>query len=132
MLELPQGPWWDWDLHEFNNSRLRLAANYDLTYYHGLELVFTDVAYLACPTQFSDPTFRQPTKAERDLARRFAGEEPPLVVAFDVESEEGYGLLPCLVAAESVEVVVGTVYRYWRDELAPGERLAFNARPPAA
>jgi hypothetical protein len=37
--------------------------------------------------------------------RRYVDEEPPVIVAFDV------GLLPCLVAAESVEVVPGLVRR---------------------
>jgi hypothetical protein len=131
VLELPEGSCsWDWDIQEFDSSRLRLAANYDLTYYHRLEVVFTDVAYLACPTQFSDPAFREPTQPERELVRRHVGEEPPLIVAFDVESLEGEGILPCLIAAETAEVVVGLVYRYWRDDLAPGERLSPYVRPP--
>ncbi len=132
MIKLPPGPWSEWDIQEFDSSRLRLAANYDLTYYHGLEVVFTDVAYLACPTQFTDPTFREPTRDERELVRRHVGEDPPLIVAFDLEPLIGSREpLPCLIAAETVEVVIGNVYRYWRDDLAPGERLSPRVRPPS-
>lgn len=130
MIELPEGSWWDWDVRQFDGSRLRLAAGQDLTYHHGLELVFTDVVYLACPTQFPEPRFREPTPGEQALVRRYVGEELPLVFAFDVESPAGGEPLPCLVAAEAVEVVVGRVYRYWRNDLTAGERLVPNVRPP--
>ncbi|MFG2036539.1 hypothetical protein [Dactylosporangium sp. NPDC048998] len=130
MIELPEGPWSDWDVLQFDGANLRLAAGYDLTYHHGLEIVFTDVAYLACPIYFWDPRFREPTPGERELVRRYSGEEPPVIVAFDIESPIGADLLPCLVAAEAVEIVVGLVYRYWREDLAAGERLAPNVRPP--
>lgn len=130
VLHLPDGPWWDWDLLEYDGAHLRFAAGSDLTYHHGLELLFTDVAYLACPTQFSDPTFREPTSDERETLRGYVGQEPPVVVAFDVAAEFGEGSLPCVIAAESVEVVVGVVYRYWREDLNDGERLAPFVRPP--
>lgn len=124
VIALPPGSWWDWDVLHFDGSELTLAAGHDLTYHHGLEVVFTDVAYMAFPTQFQDPSFRAPTRAERDLIIRYVGEEPPVIVAFDVEAVAGEGTLFCLVAAESVSVVPGTVYRYRRDDLAAGERLA--------
>ncbi|GAA2709146.1 hypothetical protein [Actinoplanes palleronii] len=112
MLELPDGPWWDWDIQSYDSSRLCLAADHDLTYSHRLEVVFTDVAYLQCPTQFTEPVFREPTPAERDLVRRYLGEDPPVIVAFDLEAEIGWsGPLPCLIAAETVEVTVGRVDR---------------------
>lgn len=50
MIELPGGSWWDWDVLHFDGSQLRLAAGHDLTYHHGLEVIFTDVACMACPT----------------------------------------------------------------------------------
>jgi hypothetical protein len=131
VIELPEGSWWDWDVLHFDGTQLRLAAGHDLTYHHGLEVVFTDVDYLACPTRFQDPRFRQPTLDELLMVRRHVGEEPAVVVAFDIEALVGSDLLPCLVAAGSVEVVSGQVYRYWRDNLAVGERLAPRAQPPA-
>lgn len=115
-LRLPEGPWWDWDMFGWNGSELRLAAGYDLTYHHGLELVFTDVDYLACPTRFSHPRFRGATPAERDTVRRYVGWESPVTVAFDVEAESGDGMLPCVVAADAVRVVPGLVYRCRRED----------------
>jgi hypothetical protein len=129
VIELPAGSWWDWDMLHFDGSQLRLAAGDDLAYHHGLELVFIDVAYIACPTQFQDPRFRHPTAEERAAVRRHVGEDAPLLVAFDIEAADGYGDVACLVAAGSVEVVPGLVYRYWRDNLAPDERLAPHVRP---
>ena len=131
MIELPEDSWWDWDVLHFDGSQLRLAAGHDLSYHHGLELVFTDVDYLACPTQFQDPRFREPTPDERAMIRQHVGQESALVVAFDVEAPVESELLPCLVAAGSVEVVRGLVYRYWRENLTAVERLAPHVRPPA-
>ncbi|MEH1098449.1 hypothetical protein [Micromonospora sp. CPCC 205561] len=64
-------------MQNFDGSQLRLAAGYDLTYHHSLEMVFTDVAYLACPTQFQNDRFREPDLDERALVRRHVGDEPP-------------------------------------------------------
>jgi hypothetical protein len=132
MLKLPEGSWWDWDVLHFDGSQLTLAAGHDLTYHHGLEVVFADVDYLACPTRFHDPQFREPTPDEQALLHRHIGEEPALIVAFDVEPPVGSDPLPCLIAARSVEVKPGLVYRYWHDNLRPGERRAPHIRPPAA
>jgi hypothetical protein len=131
VIELPEGSWWDWDVLHFDGSQLRLAAGHDLAYHHGLEVIFADVDYLACPTRFQDPRFREPTPGERAMLHRHVGEESPLVVAFDIEAPADSDPRPCLVAAGSVEVVPGLVYRYWRDNLSAGERLAPHARPPA-
>ncbi|GAA0450988.1 hypothetical protein Aca07nite_55330 [Actinoplanes capillaceus] len=111
VIELPDGSWWDWELWRFDGSRLRLAAGYDLTYHHGLELVFTDVCYLSCPARFQDPRFRDPTDAELARVRRCTGDEAGVVVAFDIEAQTGPGPVACLIAADSVEVVHGLVRR---------------------
>lgn len=115
---------WDWEIREFDGSRLRLVADNDLTYHHALEVVFTDLDYLACPSQFTNPVFREPTRAERDLVRQYCGEFPPVIVAFDVDPNFGWAeRLPCLIAADSIEVVPGLVHRSPRADLGPGERV---------
>jgi hypothetical protein len=129
-VNLPEGPWWDWDLFGWNGSELRLAAGTDLAYHHGLELVFADVGYVSCPTQFSHPQFREPTPEECHTVRGYVGEEPRVIVAFDIEAVSGAGVLPCIIAADDLNVIVGTVYRYWREDLKEGERLAPSARRP--
>ncbi|NUV63785.1 hypothetical protein [Streptomyces sp. CAI-85] len=128
-LTLPDGSWWDWDVIAWNPAELRLAAGHDLTYHHGLELVFGDPAFVRCPAAFQDPVFRVPTPDElRALARRL-GEAPPVVIAFEADAG-GTEPAPCLVAAQRLEVVQGQVLRYWSGDLAPGRRFAPWVGPP--
>jgi hypothetical protein len=130
VLRLPEGSWWDWDVLAWDAGQFRLAAGSDLTYHHGLELVFGAPLLVSCPARFSDPVFRVPTAGQRGAIVGQLGEEPPVFVAFDVDAG-GREPVPCLVAAERLEIVRGTVLRYWRDDLAPGQRLAPWVRPPA-
>ncbi|MFC8277894.1 hypothetical protein ACFUJR_36270 [Streptomyces sp. NPDC057271] len=106
VLRLPEGSWWDWRVAGHDGSRLRLVAGYDLAYFHGLELVFTDASYVRCPFAFLDPEFRAPTDEERATVVRLLGEEPVVLVAFEAD---GGGTEPvsCLVAAEALDVVTG-------------------------
>ncbi|MFD8014537.1 hypothetical protein [Streptomyces sp. NPDC058955] len=99
-LPLPDGPWDAWELRRYDGSRLTLAAGYDLTYHHGLEVELTDVLYVRCPTAFMDPVFRAPTAEERAEVVRSTGEEPPVLLAFEAD---GGGAAPvtCLLAAEA-------------------------------
>ncbi|MEU9999950.1 hypothetical protein [Streptomyces sp. NPDC050848] len=105
-LRLPEGNWWDWEVIDYDGSRLRLGAGHDLSYYHLLEVVFTDVSYLRCPTMFMDAVFRAPTREESAEVARLLGEEPPVLAAFDADAGGGPPT-PCLVAAEAVDVVTG-------------------------
>ena len=122
-LQLPEGSWRDWDVTSCSDGELRLAAGTDLSRHHGLELVFRNTLYVACPSLFRRPVFRSPTAFERTLVGQSAGREAPVLVAFDIADDER-GSLPCLIAAEEVEVRQGTVFRYHRTDLKPGERLA--------
>ncbi|MFF9015392.1 hypothetical protein ACF09C_20795 [Streptomyces sp. NPDC014870] len=106
VLRLPEGSWRDWTVAGHDGSRLRLVAGYDLAYHYGLELVFTDASYVLCPFDFLDPEFRAPTVEERAKIARLLGEEPAVLVAFEAD---GGGTEPasCLIAAETLDVVVG-------------------------
>ncbi|MFE0462930.1 hypothetical protein ACFW1A_27120 [Kitasatospora sp. NPDC058965] len=131
MIRLPEGSWWDWDVVEWNAGRLCLGAGDDLTYHHGLELVFSDPLLVVCPAAFQDPTFREPTADEVRSVVRQVGETPAVVVAFEADAggpEPAAGL----IAAGRVDVVPGIVFRYWRGGLAAGERLAPWVRAPEA
>lgn len=132
VLRLPQGSWWDWEVIGWDRGTLCLAAGWDLTYHHDLEVRFSGVTYVACPDSFHDPVFREPSRAELTVLRHLSGEDQPQVYAFDVEPFGGTEGMPCLVVATSVEVVSGVVYRYWREELEPGGRRAPWVRPPDA
>ncbi|MEU5054926.1 MULTISPECIES: hypothetical protein [unclassified Streptomyces] len=129
MVQLPQGSWWDWDVVAWDPGRLCLGAGHDISYAHGLELVFTDPVFVVCPAAFHDPTFREPTVDEVGLVARGLGETPPVLVAFDADGG-GPTLVSGLVAAGRLDIVQGIVFRYWREDLAAGERLAPWVRPP--
>lgn len=75
-IQLPEGSWWDWEVIAWDAVRLRLAAGYDLTYHHGLELVFGGPAFVSCPAMFHDPVFRAPTAEESMRVARQLGEAP--------------------------------------------------------
>lgn len=128
-ISLPGGSWWDWDVIEWNAAEFRLAAGHDLTYHHGLELVFGDPVFVQCPAVFHDPVFRAPTPDELLRLSRHLGERPPVVVALEADAG-GPEPVPCLVASGSLEIVVEPVLRYWREDAAPGQRFAPWVRPP--
>ncbi|MFD8751624.1 hypothetical protein ACFV0O_11695 [Kitasatospora sp. NPDC059577] len=130
---LPEGSWWDWDVFSWRPGELRLAAGYDLSYHHGLELVFADPLHVRCPAGFQDPVFRAPAPEERRLVERQCGEPPGVLVAFEAD---GGGAEPVsgLIAAGSLEVRVGLVLRYGRgaepDGRRPGQES--DGRPPGS
>ncbi|MCX4985859.1 hypothetical protein [Streptomyces sp. NBC_00572] len=130
MIELPEGSWWDWDIVACDPGRLRLGAGHDISYAHGLELVFSDPVFVMCPAAFQDPVFRAPTPDEVRLIARQVGEAPPVLVAFEADAG-GPSLASGLVAAGQLDIVQGTVFRYWCENLTVGERLAPWVKPPA-
>ncbi|MFJ9867876.1 hypothetical protein [Streptomyces sp. NPDC101165] len=109
---LPEGSWWDWEVIVRDGGWLRLAAGYDLTYHHGLELVF-GAPLVSCPPSFQDPVFRAPTAEETASLVRALGEAPPVVVAFEADAG-GRERLSCLIAAESLDILSGVVPRQSR------------------
>lgn len=131
MIQLPQGSWWDWDVVAWDAGLLRLGAGHDLSYHHGLELVFSDPVFVMCPAAFHDPTFREPTPDEVRIVSRQVGELPAVLIAFEADAggpEPAAGL----IAAGQFDIVLGTVFRYWRENLTAKERLAPWVRPPEA
>ncbi|MFF0448879.1 hypothetical protein ACFYT4_21135 [Streptomyces sp. NPDC004609] len=129
-IRLPEGSWWDWDVVAWDGGQLRLAAGHDLTYHHGLELVFGDPVFVSCPPAFHDPAFRAPSPDELLRVTRQLGGEPPVVVAFEADAG-GQEPVSCLIAAERLTIVRETVLRYWREDAAPGLRFApWVVRPP--
>ncbi|MFF4452271.1 hypothetical protein [Streptomyces goshikiensis] len=122
-IQLPEGSWWDWDVVAWDAGQLTLAAGHDLTYLHGLELIFGDPIFVSCPSGFHDPVFRAPSPDELLKVTRQLGETPPVVVAFEADAG-GQEPVPCLIAAERLDVVQEPVLRYWREDATPGQRLA--------
>ncbi|MFJ9871237.1 hypothetical protein [Streptomyces sp. NPDC101165] len=108
---------------------MRLGAGHDISYAHGLELVFSDPVFVTCPAAFQDPVFRAPTPDEVRLVARQVDETPPVLIAFEADAG-GPSLASGLIAARQLDIVLGTVFRYWRENLAVGERLAPWVKPP--
>ncbi|WP_433891778.1 hypothetical protein [Streptomyces sp. CA-111067] len=129
MIQLPEGSWWDWDVVSWDPGLLRLGAGADISYAHGLELVFSDPVFVMCPSAFQDPTFREPTPDEVRLVARQIGEPPAVLVAFDADAGAP-APAAALIAAAHVDIVQGLVFRYWRTPLKPSERLAPWVHPP--
>ncbi|WP_405021252.1 hypothetical protein OHV05_34455 [Kitasatospora sp. NBC_00070] len=127
-IELPAGSWWDWDVVAWDRGRFLLAADYDLTYHHALELVFTMPTFVSCPANFHDPEFRAPTSEELATVTRRLGETPPVLVAFEADAG-GSEPVSCLIAADRLDIVQGIVLRYWREDVAPDQRFAPWVRP---
>ncbi len=129
-IELPEGSGWDWNVLAWDGGRFRLAEGADITCHHDLDLTFTNPAFVCRPADFEDPVFRTVTSEELPaLARRFGG-CPPVVVAFEADAG-GVDPVTCLVAAERLDIVQGTVLRYWREDMVPGRGFAPWVRPPA-
>jgi hypothetical protein len=128
-IQLPTGSWWDWDVIAWDAGRFTLAAGYDLTYHHGLELVFGEPLYVSCPFAFLDPVFRAVSPEQAAAMARQLGAEPPVLVAFEADAG-GTEPVSCLVAAERLDVVHEPVLRYWREDAPPGQRYAPWVRRP--
>ncbi|MGW1638309.1 hypothetical protein [Streptomyces lavendulae] len=122
-IQLPEGSWWDWDVVAWDGGQLRLAAGHDLTYHHGLELVFGDPLFVSCPSGFHDPVFRSPSPDELLKVTRQLGERPPIVVAFEADAG-GQEPVSCLIAAERLDIVQESVLRYRREDAGPHQRFA--------
>ncbi len=95
-------------IDSFDGSRLVLIGSFDLCYYHDVELTFTEVSFIRCPTYLREPQFREAGKTEGGTR-------------FEIKTEEG----AFEIVAESAVVAAGKVYHYDRgSQLQPGERIA--------
>ncbi|MFD0352105.1 hypothetical protein ACFQ0M_50105 [Kitasatospora aburaviensis] len=107
---------------------LRLGAGHDLSYHHGLELVFGDPLFVMCPATFQDPVFREPRPDEIRLVSGQVGEMPAVLVAFEADAG-GSELASGLIGAGRLDVVQGsssgTGGRTWR----PGAPGSVGAAP---
>jgi hypothetical protein len=107
-----------------------IVGSPDLSYYHNVEVEFTDVAYVACATNFFEPKFRVGTPHERRAL-------VPVIGDFDdnlycIDADAGSRPQTFFIVARSAEVKEGMVCYYPRPNLKPGERLApwVNSRTP--
>lgn len=100
------GRWWGWRVGLWDSSTLRLIADNDLTYHHSVEVLFTDVAWVAIADTFYDPAFR-PATSEQDFARQVINDEGYELHAWDAETSTG--TVPMVIVSQSVRIVEGHV-----------------------
>ena len=98
----------DFRLESYDGWRLLVIGRFDLSYYHDIELVFSGVTFIRCPTSFDRPRFID------------AGFVPGGFRTM-IQTEEG----EFEIVAESLDATIGKVFHYDRgDQLQPGERIA--------
>ena len=111
--------YWDWRLDRLDPligtdgskpwtpNTLTIIADYDLSYHHSVEVVFKDVGYIECPTEFSHPKFRDAIPSDRERIGN-AGGYGRMIVAWEIEGNFG-GTVLCLIAAHEVVIREGLV-----------------------
>jgi hypothetical protein len=109
----------------FDGSRLTIAGSRDLSYAHNVEVEFSEVSFISCPTDILEPTFRCATGDEaKTVGRLVSIDAGETLVAIDAGSSGSLERQVYFILAEGVRVSQGTVYYYERENLQPGERIA--------
>jgi hypothetical protein len=99
-------------IQSYDGWRLVVVGSFDLCYYHDIEMTFTDVAHVNCPTAFYWPSFADAGKCQCECCERRR---------FVIRAEDaGWEII-----AQTVKVEIGKVYHYDRgSQIQPGERIA--------
>jgi hypothetical protein len=105
---------WDYTATRTDDDTLLILGSNDLDYYHHLEIEFRGVVFTDLPSQFSHAQFR--------LGMGTTEDDPTIWI--NAESWDTLGTKDFEVQAAKVEVRIGTVYYYDRENLKPGERIA--------
>jgi hypothetical protein len=108
------GRWADWMVQSWDGFNFTLIADNDLTYHHEVAVRFADTRFVACPAEFSWPTFREPTAEESARVQQLHDPDEDIHV-FSWDAESGNGRTACLVLAKSVTVAEELVLHYTPD-----------------
>ncbi|MBA0186382.1 hypothetical protein WBW39_19890 [Pectobacterium versatile] len=102
--------WLDFSIFSYDRGRLVIAGSDDLSYYHNLEIIFIQPAFIDGVTEWSC-----------DVSEEFVRYHP------ESKAMEFYsdGERKLKVIAEDVLVNFDTVFYYLRDNLTDGQRLAY-------
>jgi hypothetical protein len=98
---------WDFEVAQHEDGRLLILGSNDFTCYHYLEAQFDGVTYCDLPPTFSHAQFR----LGRDVIRVVAESMTTSATEFEIR-------------ATGLQVRIGKVYYYERENLLPGERIA--------
>jgi len=121
-----QNTWFDFHLWRYDGRNLVISGSTDLTYYHKLEIIFTDVFFAF--TFFQDwhsdtdkPVIEIPNpELNKQLNVKFEIEQGYQI--FIIRTEEYKNDI--YIASKKIEFNTDTVYYYQRENLDENERLA--------
>lgn len=92
---------WDWCIRSFDGWTLRLSAGTSVEYSKPI-VQFHGVTYLACPVEFSHPTFRLATTMERaEIALLVPLDQQDVVIIIEAETMAGLTPRKFSIVAES-------------------------------
>ena len=121
-----QNDWFDFHLWSYDGRRLVISGSTDLTYYHKLEIIFTDVFYAST---FFEGWHSETDKSVIEIPNSDLNKE--LNIKFEIE--QGYQIFiirtenykkDIYIAAKEIQFNTDTVYYYQRENLGDNERLA--------
>lgn len=121
-----QNVWFDFHVWSYDGRKLVISGSTDLTYYHKLEIIFTDVFYAST---FFEGWHSDTDKSVIEIPNPELNRE--LNIKFEIE--QGYQIFiirtedyknDIYIAAKEVEFNTDTVYYYQRKNLGDNERLA--------
>ncbi len=117
--------WFDFSLKYYSASKLIIVGGTSLEYYHEIEIIFSDLFFISCGTEWK-------TETSEEVLYILEGQE---AYDFNVKNniQQGYTIFEFQtddfdanfqVAAKSIEYKLGKVYYYKKEDLEDGERLA--------
>ena len=115
----------DFTVRSYADNHLVLVGSFDLAYYQDIQIEFSRVSFLSCPTEFSDASFRCLSPAAcGELLESFADHIQDDDKVFAIDLSRFYDVQTHYIVAHSIEYTFGKVYYYVRDKLEPGETIA--------
>ncbi len=115
----------DFSIRSFEDHHLVMVGSFDLDYYQDVQIEFSGVSYLSCPSDFSDASFRELDREECADLIEFLGESLDHESrVFAVDIADFYNVNTHYIVADDVDFQFGKVYFYPRENLEPGESIA--------
>lgn len=121
-----ESAWFDFHLWRYDGRNLVISGSTDLTYYHKLEIIFTDVFFASTffagwHSDTDKPVIEIPnTELNMELNIKFEIEQGYQIFIIKTEDYKN----DIYVAAKKIEFKTDTVYYYKRENLDDNERLA--------
>jgi hypothetical protein len=118
--------WVDAQIYYYRRDELSIAFGSDLVYSHSAELVFERPLFFSGPFSWSTSPDRKPivqlltSKETKQLAEKYLIEMPSLMLRFSDDDERDI-----LAVSVAVSTKLEVVYYYKRENLGPGERVAY-------